>query len=173
MIAYIVGGAMLLFVTGMAFQNGRAWGVLPEVMADAWHFSRRLGVLSFACTTMVSAWYLWNGEVDFPKTAGIWKIFSLVSIGSWIYFLYLEMQSIKWETLLRQTLCVMSWDDRMAGLSGEDVDKILKFLMANDDFLRVIAQVPDEERKSFLRNTSIDFQRRGSTVAGAKGKRKE
>lgn len=157
--AFICGGAMLLVVIALMFNNGRAWGVLPEVLKDAWQFSRRIGVYSFAWMNTATAWYLWNGEDAFPKIAGVWQVFMIAAVLSWLYHFYLEMQSIKWETLLRQSLCVTSWDSRMANLSPEKVDDVLSFLMANDDFLRVLMAAPDEERKRLLKTASIDYQK--------------
>ena len=168
MFSFIAGGAMLFLVIIFAFQNGRAWGMLPEVMADAWTFSRRIGALSFAFVTMATAWYLWNWELDIPKIAGIWKIFFVVSVATWIYFVYLEMQSIKWETLLRESLCVMAWDTRMASLSPEEVDKVLTFLMANDDFLRAILQSRTDDEKSFIRTASLEFKKTGKIKNGGR-----
>ena len=176
MFAYISGGVMLLVVLALVFQNGRAWGILPEVMKDMWNFSRRIGMLSFSFQTSAAAWYLWNGEEQFPKTAGVWLVFMIAAVISWLYFIYLEMQSVKWETLLRQSLCVMSWDSRMANLTPERVDDVLSFLMANDDFLRVLMQAPSDERKKMFKTASIDFHRSGrlnrnpSSGAGRKGK---
>ena len=173
--AYIASGTVGLVILSLAFQNGRMWRVLPEVLSDAWQFSRRIKTLSFAMTSLFATWYLWNGEVDFPKLKGIYVIFAVISAGTWIYFVYLEMQSISWETLLRESLCVMSWDTRMATLNPKQVDEVLTFLMANDDFLRVLMQVPDEERKEMLRTASIDFRRHGfkkaKAVAGGKERR--
>ena len=157
-ISYIVSGLMVLVVVCLIFQNGRMWNVLPEVMADAWHFSKRISVLSFSFTTMVVAWYLWNGELDFPTLTNIYVVFAVMSVVGWVYFLFLEMRSISWETLLRESLCVMSWHDQYAGLTPEETDKVLTFLMANDGFLRKLMEVPDEERKNFLRNCSLEFQ---------------
>ena len=159
--AFISGGMLLLVVIALMFNNGRAWGVLPEVLKDAWQFSRRIGVYSFALMNTVTAWYLWNGEDAFPKIAGVWQVFMVAAVAAWLYHFYLEMQSIKWETLLRQSLCVMSWDSRLANLEPEKVDEVISFLLANDDFLRVLMQAPSDERKKLLKTASIDFHRTG------------
>lgn len=159
-ISYIVTGGLVLIILCLVFQNGRMWNVLPEVMADAWHFSKRISVLSFAFTTMFVAWYLWNGEVEYPTLKNIYIVFMLMSVAGWIYFMFLEMRSISWETLLRESLCVTTWHDQSANLTPEEMDKVLSFLMANDGFLRKLMEVPDAERKEFIRNCSISFQGR-------------
>ena len=55
----------------------------------------------------------------------------------------------------------MSWDSRLANLEPEKVDDVLAFLLANDDFLRVLMQAPSDERKKLLKTASIDFHHTG------------
>ena len=157
---YLVDGVLIVLVFSIVYNAGRLWMVSPPVLRDAWHFSRRIGVLSFSMVASFATYHLWMGEVLYPSIENIWKIFAALSAGSWAYFLFLEWQSVKWETLLRQVLAVQTWDSRTADLSEEDTQKVMSFLMANDDILRAILSCVGEDHKSFTSKCHLEYNRR-------------